>query len=356
MFERMEIKSANGVYDVEFGDAALLKADRFLDGNVHVIMDAKLVDLYPMLLAEFIEHPSIVMIEASENSKAIMQVLPIIEKLLDNGARRGHVLLAIGCGVIQDIVCFISSILFRGLAWNFIPTTLLSQADSCIGSKSSINLGKTKNILGTFNPPNRILICPILLKTLAKCEILSGVGEIIKVHAIHGPQSFDAVARDYDALLSDPSILSKYIQKALFIKKEYVEVDEHDQGVRNIFNYGHSFGHAIESATKFKIPHGIAVTIGMDMANRISAWRGSLPESHFERMHKILRRNYKDYLHVQIPLDSLIGALKKDKKNTSKSLTLILPIGDQASIQRVAVEANEVFISHCKRYLDEIFN
>jgi 3-dehydroquinate synthase len=125
--------------------------------------------------------------------------------------------------------------------------------------------------------------------------------------------------------------------------------------VRNIFNYGHSFGHAIESATKFEIPHGIAVTIGMDMANRISAWRGSLTEGHYERMHVVLQKNYKDYLGVQIPLEPLISALKKDKKNTVESLMLILPIGEQASVERVAVKADKLFVSQCKRYLDEIF-
>ena len=355
MFKSMEIKSGEGVYGVEFDETSFTKAGPFLDGNTHVIMDSNLVALYPKLLTEFINHPSIILIEANENSKAILQVLPVIEQLLDNGARRGHTLLAIGGGVIQDIVCFISSVLFRGLDWKFIPTTLLSQADSCIGSKSSINLGKTKNILGTFHPPKSILICPMFLDTLDRCEILSGIGEILKVHTIDGIQSFDNVARDYDALLSDPLVLLKYIQKALTIKKKYIEVDEYDQGVRNIFNYGHSFGHAIESATKFEIPHGIAVTIGMDMASRISAWRGSLTEDHYERMHVVLQKNYKDYLGVQIPLKPLISALKKDKKNTVESLMLILPIGEQALVERVAVKADELFISQCKRYLDEIF-
>lgn len=355
MFESMEIKSGKGVYGVDFDETAFTKSDPFLEGNVHVIMDSNLVDLYPKLLTKFIDHPSIILIEANENSKAILQVLPVIEQLLDNGARRGHTLLAIGGGVIQDIVCFISSVLFRGLDWKFIPTTLLSQADSCIGSKSSINLEKTKNILGTFHPPKSILICPMFLDTLDRCEILSGIGEILKVHTIDGIQSFDNVARDYDALLSDPLVLLKYIEKALMIKKKYIEVDEYDQGVRNIFNYGHSFGHAIESATKFEVPHGIAVTIGMDMANRISAWRGSLEDIHYERMHEVLRKNYKDYLGVHIPLELLILALKKDKKNTVENLMLILPVGDQAAVERVAVKADEVFVSQCKRYLDEIF-
>ena len=153
MFDFMEIKSGKGVYRVEFDETSFTKAGPFLDGEVHIIIDSNLVDLYPNLMAELIKHHRIIVIEANENSKAISEVLPVIEQLLNNGVRRGHTLLAIGGGVIQDIVCFISSVLFRGLDWKFIPTTLVSQADSCIGSKSSINLGKTKNILGTFNAP-----------------------------------------------------------------------------------------------------------------------------------------------------------------------------------------------------------
>ena len=355
MFESLEIVSGSGIYEVEFDETLFTKSDPYLEGNVHVIMDSKLVDLYPKLLEKFINHPNVIVIEANEHNKAILQVLPIIETLLENGARRGHTLIAFGGGVIQDIVCFISSVLFRGLDWKFIPTTLLSQADSCIGSKSSINLGKTKNILGTFKPPKNILICPMFLQTLDRCEILSGIGEILKVHTIDGTKSFNHVSNDYDRLLSDPMVLLKYIQDALSIKKRFIEIDEYDQGIRNIFNYGHSFGHAIESATQFAIPHGISVTIGMDMANRISSWRGSLPEEHYVRMHDVLRKNYLDYIDVNIPLDLLISALKKDKKNTVENLMLILPVGEQASVEIVAVKADELFVSQCKRYLDEIF-
>ncbi len=355
MFKGLEIISGNGPYLVEFDETSLTKSDPFLEGNVHIIMDSKLLDLYPKTLAKFINHPNTILIQANEHNKAILQVLPVIETLLENGARRGHTLLAIGGGVIQDIVCFISSVLFRGLDWKFFPTTLLSQADSCIGSKSSINLGKTKNILGTFKPPKSVLICPVFLETLDRCEILSGIGEILKVHAIDSIERFNNVSNDYDILLSDPMVLLKYIKDSLLIKKKYIELDEYDTGVRNIFNYGHSFGHAIESATQFAIPHGIAVTIGMDMANRISSWRGSLPEMHYKRMHGVLRKNYLDYIDVDVPIELMLTALKKDKKNTAESLMLILPIGEKASVEVVAVKADDEFASQCKKYFDEIF-
>ena len=354
MFSSMQIKSEKGIYAVAFDDTKFTKAGSFLEEKSHVIIDSKLVDLYPEVLKDFINHPNVISVEASEHSKAILQVLPVIEKLLNNGARRGHTLVAVGGGVIQDITCFISSILFRGLEWKFIPTTLLSQADSCIGSKSSINLGKTKNILGTFKPPENILICPMFLQTLARSEILSGIGEILKVHTIDGIESFDRVSKDYDKLLHDPLVLLEYIQRALAIKKKYIELDEYDQGIRNIFNYGHSFGHAIESATNFGIPHGIAVTIGMDIANRIAAWKGYIDESHFDRMHDVLKKNYSDFINVDIPLEEFIFSLKKDKKNTSEKLVLILPVGKTAEIQKVEMDCNNNFLDMCSNYFEEI--
>src|SRR5581483_3202456 len=197
--------------------------------------------------------------------------------------RRNHVLVAIGGGIIQDITCFLAATMLRGLPWNFIPTTLLAQADSCIGSKSSINAGEAKNILGTFTPPARVDVSTRFLKTLDERDIRSGIGEMLKVHAIEGPQSFDQIAHDYENILSDDSVMLHYIRRSLDIKKRIIEIDEFDRGPRNVMNYGHSFGHAIESATDFAVPHGIAVTLGMDLANYTAVRTGRTGEAFFQR-------------------------------------------------------------------------
>ena len=155
----------------------------------------------------------------------------------------------------------------------------------------------------------------------------------------------------YDDMFRDPLILLEFIERALLIKKKFIELDEFDQGIRNIFNYGHSFGHAIESATEFAIPHGIAVTIGMDMAITIATWRNLLSEDHYNRMHSVLSKNYALYKSIEIPLDKLISALKKDKKNTAERLVLIMPMGDDASVQKIEVLADENFSAQCERFL-----
>lgn len=353
MFESMEISSASGVYKVDFDQSQFERLDGFLEEDSYFILDSKLKDLYPSVLKKVISSPKTVLVDASEYSKEITKVLPVIDSLIKKGIKRNHNIVAIGGGVVQDITCFISSVLFRGVNWSFVPTTLLAQADSCIGSKSSINLGDNKNILGTFKPPRKILVCSQFLKTLSNEEIYSGIGEIIKVHAIDGINSFDLVSAEYDDMLSDPTVLLKFIERALKIKKKFIELDEFDQGIRNIFNYGHSFGHAIESATEFGIPHGIAVTIGMDMANRIAAWRGLVSDDHFNRMHGVLKKNYKQFESTHIPVERVIEAIKKDKKNTSDSLVLIMPTGDDAGIKKIEVAPNEDFSNQCSRFLAE---
>jgi 3-dehydroquinate synthase len=344
------IQSHRGPYSVTFDDTLLADLGRLLEGEPHFLIDANIARLYDSGLHAILDHPNTIIIEATEENKSIERTIPVLERLVLNKVRRDHTLVAIGGGITQDITCFIASTLLRGLPWRFVPTTLLAQADSCIGSKSSINLGATKNILGTFNPPRSIFIHTGFLETLEGKEIQSGIGEIIKVHAIDGVAAFDRLAADFDQLLSDRDVLVRYIRAALLIKRRYIEEDEFDRGIRNVFNYGHSFGHAIESATRYAVPHGIAVTMGMDMANFIAAERGLLPTQHYHRMHSILRRNYENYATTQVPLDAMLSALMKDKKNTSTRLGLILPAGSEAEIQRVQMAPDEGFRSQCKQF------
>ena len=354
MFEELVIQSHKGSYAVHFDDSILKDTARLLDGDAHFIIDANVAKLYASNFREILGQPSTILIAATEENKSIENTIPLFERLIQSKVRRGHSLVAIGGGIIQDLTCFVASTLLRGLPWRFVPTTLLAQADSCIGSKSSINLGVTKNILGTYNPPQDIFVSMGFLETLDRKDLQSGIGEILKVHAIEGREAFDQLADDFDLLLNDRAVLRKYIYAALRIKQRFIEKDEFDQGIRNVFNYGHSFGHAIESATHYMIPHGIAVTMGMDMANFIAARRNLLPDADYVRMHSVLHKNYKDFAGTYIPFDELLSALMKDKKNTSTMLGLIFPIGGQAEIQRMQIAPDQVFRSQCAQFLKEL--
>ena len=354
MFEDIKIQSHKGPYSACFNEDLVQMVMKIPMENSHFIVDSRVANLYADVLSPILQSKKVILIEANEKSKEIERIIPIFEQLIGNAARRDHTLFAIGGGVIQDITCFIASIFLRGLDWVFVPTTLLAQTDSCIGSKSSINIKGVKNILGTFNPPSKIYIFPQFLNTLTDREIDSGVGEILKVHAIDSAESFDSLAEDYANLKSDRATLNRYIHRSLSIKKKYIEIDEFDRNIRNIFNYGHSFGHAIESATEYLIPHGIAVSLGMDMANHIAASRGITPFIHYKRMHGVLRKNYNLYSCTSISHDKVMFALSQDKKNTSTKLSLIFPVGVSAQIQKVEVLNDEVFRKQCIEFLEGI--
>ena len=352
--EMLVIQSHKGPYTVTLDDGPFIEPASLLEGTPHFLVDANIARLYDSRLGAILQHPHTIVIEATEPNKSLERTLPIFQRLVESSVRRDHTLVAIGGGIVQDITCFIASTLLRGVPWRFVPTTLLAQADSCIGSKSSINLGSAKNIVGTFNPPRDVFVDASFLDTLGKAELQSGIGEIIKVHAIDGVDSFNHLAVDFDRLLDDRAVLLRYIKAALLIKKRYIEVDEFDKGIRNIFNYGHSFGHAIESATGYAIPHGIAISIGMDLANHVAVSRGMLPAHHRDRMQVILRKNYKDVSHVSIPMSDMLNALGKDKKNTNTMLGLILAVGERAEIQRVEIPLDDRFRAECTQALGTI--
>ena len=350
--DQIVIQSHKGPYKVEFVEKAFFGA---ASGGAkrHYIIDTRVAELYPKELADVLNSPSILLIEAKEKNKSLEKSPEYITQLVSSGIKRGHVLVAIGGGIIQDITCFIAAVLLRGLAWEFFPTTLLAQADSCIGSKSSINVGTFKNGVGTYTPPAKITISPAVLATLPEVEIRSGIGEMLKVHAIAGPEAFDQIAGHYRRLGVDQEIMQKYIFRSLEIKKKIIEQDEFDTGIRNVMNFGHSFGHAIESATHFSVPHGIAVTIGMDMADFMSVRLNRMAKSHFSRMHQTLRMNYFGFEKIEIPSSGFFTAIAKDKKNSDANLGLILPDSD-AIPRRVEVANNANFQDGCREYLDHV--
>ena len=343
------VQSHAGAYSVVFETDAPFASLRGEFPGTHLIVDARVRSLYAADL-DGLHARSVISIDADEHAKSLERCPAYIEQLVAAGVRRDHTLLAIGGGVIQDIVCFLASVTLRGLSWTFYPTTLLAQADSCIGSKSSINVAGIKNIVGTFTPPGEVAINTRVLATLTDADRRSGIGEMLKVHAIDGPATFDRLAGDYDRL-GDESILASYIEASLRLKQRLIELDEFDRGPRRVMNYGHSFGHAIEAATDFAIPHGIAVTLGMDMANWVAGGLDADTRT-FARMHPTLAVNARGFERTDVPLERVLDALGKDKKNTDGALALILPDREgRITLRKVANDAT--FRNLCATYLGE---
>ncbi len=329
MSDAMTIRSHVGAYRVCFCDDALGQLNADVPADCHFIVDGRVAELYRESMGAILASDSVLLVDASEESKSLDAFPAYVQHLVDHGVRKKHKIYAIGGGITQDISCFLAATMLRGIDWCFYPTTLLAQADSCIGSKSSINCGGAKNILGTFTPPQEVYISTAFLGTLQDVDVRSGIGEMLKVHAIDGPDSFDAIAASYEDLFADKQVMKRFIHRSLRIKQGYIEKDEFDVGSRRVFNYGHSFGHAIEAATNFAIPHGVAVTMGADMANYISWQLGVGHQKGFERMHPVLKKNSRGFEDVTIPEDLFFSAIGKDKKNIGRgALTLILPDKD----------------------------
>ena len=329
VFKDITIKSFRGKYKALFYSTLSKLANNLEINKSHIIVDHKVFKLYQNKLEGILSNNDILVIKSNEKNKSLERMALYVDFLLRNGIRRSDNLLAIGGGIIQDITCFLSSTLLRGIEWNFVPTTLLAQADSCIGSKSSINCNGIKNVLGTFAPPKKIYICPVFLSTLKKVEIQSGIGEMLKVHAIAGTKEFQKIKANYNQLFTNKEIMLEKIYRSLQIKKKYIEIDEFDKGPRNIFNYGHSFGHAIERASNYNIPHGIAVSIGCDLANYTAMNLNISNKNIYASMHETLKSNYKNFSKTKIDTELFYDALGKDKKNiNNQTFSLVMPNHD----------------------------
>jgi 3-dehydroquinate synthase len=220
-----DILSSARTYQVAIQDD-LLKKPLFELSNEVIIIDAHVLDLYPMLKAKYL-----IAIPALETSKTLDTASYVIEQLRLKGANRKSHLIAIGGGVIQDIATLVASLYMRGISWSYYPTTLLGMVDSCIGGKSSINVGQYKNIAGNFYPPQMITIDPHFCNTLESVEVIAGICEAVKICFADRKKAFDEFLQltQIDGTIPN-SRLAKIIELSLRTKKTFIEEDEFDDG------------------------------------------------------------------------------------------------------------------------------
>jgi 3-dehydroquinate synthase len=326
MSNKLSIKSSIRDYEALFVDDFSTVIASCIEPGDFILIDRVLVN-HPELKKVLANNQKVILIAASENAKSYEGIIPIIDTLIKMGFKRNNKLIAIGGGVTQDITAFTASILYRGVKWIFIPTTLLAQGDSCIGSKTSINFGSFKNQLGNFYPPEKIFIDTRFLSTLQEKDIRSGIGEMAHYFFVSSKTDVDFFEKEYFTAISEKSNLKKLILASLTIKKRYIEIDEFDNRERVVFNYGHTFGHAIESIFNYAIPHGVAVAFGMDMANFISYKKGYISDDLFQQARKILKEICEGYSIANIEIEDLISLMMKDKKNENGKIGFILTMG-----------------------------
>ncbi len=252
----------------------------------------------------------------------------IFEWMADLGFDRKSALLAVGGGVVGDLTGFVASLYMRSIPYAQIPTTLLAQVDSSLGGKTAIDLGKKKNLIGTFDQPERVYMDLSLLNTLPRGEIENGLAEVIKSAIIRDRPFFEFLEDHHDAVLSgERDILEKMVSRCCRIKSAVVMEDEKDRGLRQILNFGHTVGHAIESYTDYIVPHGRAVSMGISVETTLSTRMKVLPAEEKERILRLL-----DHfgLPTRIPKDydreELVGLMHSDKKAEGGRIAMVLPM------------------------------
>lgn len=322
-------------YHINFEkDGSFIKQLASRENSVFVI-DEKVWQLYSSSLLCDLPKEKVILQKAKENLKNIESVCHLYEKIMDFSPRKNMTLVSIGGGIIQDITGFVASTLYRGINWIFVPTTLLAQVDSCIGAKTSLNFKHFKNLIGSFYPPSQIYLYPGFLNSLSEEDFYSGVGEMAKLHLMDGSMSTQKF-QDALSLIEERDVqtLLQTTQNCLRIKKSYIEDDEFDTGKRNLLNYGHCFGHAVESATDFAVPHGQAVVLGMILANKTSVAKGILSP---EKEENIRSQILNPVLKVKAPhlkADEIVTAMRQDKKNTGQGLALIM-LEDDGKMRKI---------------------
>ncbi len=269
--------------------------------------------------------------KANEMNKNFSSINKILDILLNKNFSREDCVISIGGGITGDVSGFAASLFKRGLKFINIPTTLLSQVDSSIGGKTGVNTKYGKNLIGSFYQPNLVISDVQFLKTLPKRELICGYGEILKHSLIANKSFYNFLNKNNNKILQ---LSSPFIEKAIYesckIKKNVVEKDEKEKGLRKILNFGHTFAHAYEASLGYskKLNHGEAVILGMQSALRFSLKNNLIQKSEY---HSILNHISKANLPSKIKkyfkitdLNKILSFMTKDKKNKSNDINLVL--------------------------------
>lgn len=311
-----------------------------------VIIDRKVRDLYYDLFQQSFRDHETILFDATEENKTIESCLMLYDQIINKASKKNMTIISIGGGITQDVTGFVASTLYRGVNWIYIPTTFLAQTDSCIGSKTSLNLKSYKNLVGTFYPPEHIFINPKFLITLADLDYYSGIGETIKLQLMKetNPQNIKNVKSAVDRALKKDDYMIELIHDNLKVKISYIENDEFDRGRRNLLNYGHCFGHALETSSNYRVPHGIAVLIGILFANILSHRRHMLSEEYLNSLlAELIMPNVPiKFDHAYFDDEPILESMKKDKKKIGNLLTVVIPSNNLEIIKVDDVTDQEV--------------
>jgi 3-dehydroquinate synthase len=353
--KRTPVKSAAGAYTVVSGNGVLAKLGAEIAGlgefsSVHVVTSAKVWaavgrKVQPGLGGgQFCLHK----MDDRETAKNVRNVEGIARSLVRAGADRHAVVVAVGGGVVGDTVGFAAASYLRGVALVQVPTTVVAQTDSAIGGKTGVNLPEGKNLVGAFYPPRLVVADSLALASLSDREFRGGLAEIIKYGVIADGELFAFLERNFARVLArDAAALEYAITRSIGIKAQVVGKDERESGLREILNFGHTFGHALESATGYKkYQHGEAVAWGMMAAALYGHEIDVTPTADVSRIIALIRRMGKLPAWPRVPAKRLIALMVSDKKTRAGKLRFVLTprIGKAATYEAREIEKVELVL------------
>lgn len=262
-----------------------------------------------------------------ERAKTLGTVRRLVDRMIDLGMTRQSGVIALGGGVVGDVTGFAGSVFLRGIRVVQVPTTLLAQVDSSVGGKTGVNHPRGKNLIGTFHQPSLVVADPRLVATLPGRDFRSGLYEVLKYGVIRDRVLFGHFERHGDKILGrDPELVEEIVHRSLAVKAAVVRADEREGGLRRILNFGHTIGHAIESAASYRrITHGEAVGYGMLGATRIASTLGMLAPAEAERVTRAVGSIGRLPSIRNLSVSAMLDAIGHDKKVRDGQVHFVLP-------------------------------
>ncbi len=357
MSETLRVALDRHGYDIHIGAGLLARAGGLIAPAIRqkravIVTDANVAPLHLSALTKSLDAAQVahreIVLPPGEQTKDFTHFAKLCEDILTLGIERGTPLIALGGGVIGDLTGFAAATLLRGIDYVQIPTTLLAQVDSAVGGKTAIDTPQGKNLVGAFHQPVMVLADTATLATLPKRELLAGYAEVVKYGVIRDAEFFAWLEQNGAKLLAgDDAARDRAVRRSLEIKAQVVAADERETGERQILNYGHSFGHALEAETGFgsTLLHGEAVALGMCLAGDLAARLGHWKKDEAERVKRLLSAAGLRTSLAALPERArdpatLLAHMGRDKKVKGGKITLILPrrIGEVFVTSDVAPE------------------
>src|SRR6516225_10098896 len=360
---RIQVQSSAGPYSVFAGAGAIGRAVREIEAlghfsSVHIVSSPKVWRAVGKIVRRSMrlsKRDTMHLFNDTESSKHLGSVEKIARALCRAGADRKSLVIAVGGGVVGDVAGFVAASYLRGVALVHVPTTLVAQVDSSIGGKTGVNLPEGKNLVGAFYPPRLVITDPDLLGTLTDREFRGGLAEVVKHAVIADAPMFARLERDLDKILRrDREALGSLIPRNVEIKARVVSRDERESGLREILNFGHTFAHALESATRYRhYRHGEAVAWGMMAAAFLGHELKVTPALDVSRIISLVRRLEPLPPWPSLSPATLVSAMRSDKKSRSGVLRFVLSprIGKARTYDSVPEQAVERVLGFTPRLI-----